>query len=242
MAILTTAPRSGFLVFARRSLPAERGIHAACVALSFVAASLVALLDKNPYLVQLAPDFSGLIDNLWSSLFAALLVVLYFDSSRLTKNDKSSERRQPSTYIVHWFEKLSSVHGERISAKTNDDVLLKLIVYSILIVENYNRPGWMRKVENLVVRLPHTELTVGIAQVRSSRPLSDAASIDLAIDKIRNSLKAHNSSDGLNGVPKVPSGVLEDYNPSDDYREMVTEVFYDLIRLKPSAFGIASPL
>jgi hypothetical protein len=242
VAFLSSAPRSGYLVFARRSLPAERWIHAACLVLSFGAAALVALLDKNAYLVKLAPDFSGLIDNLWSSLFAALLVVLYLDSTRLTKNYKLPERRQPSTYVVHWFDKLHSIHGERISAKANDDVVLKLMLYSILIVENYNRPGWMRKVENLLVRLPHTELTVGIAQVRSRRPLSDAASIDLAIGKISKSLKEHNSYDGLDGVPRVPSGVLEDYNPGDDYREMVTEVFYDLIRLKPSAFGIASPL
>jgi hypothetical protein len=241
VAVLSSATRSGYLLFARRSIPAERWIHLFCILLTLGIALLVAALDKNPYLAKLAPNLSGLIDNLWSSLFAALIVVLYIDSTKLTRNSGPTRRHQPSTYVVHWFDKLHVLHGQRISEKAEGDFLLKLLLYSILIVENYNRPLWIRKLENLLVRLPHTELTVGIAQVRSRRHLTDAESIDRAIAIIRTSMTEHESHKKLSGVPSPPTEVLNDYNPSGEYQKMVTDVFFDLVRLRPSAFGIAHP-
>ena len=241
VALLSSAPRSGYLLFSRRSVPAERWIHFACILLSLGAALAVALFDKNDYLVKLAPDVSGLRDNLWSSLFAALLVALYIDSTKLTKSAATSTRRQPSTYVIHWFDKLESIHGRQISEKADGDFLLKLLVYSILIVENFNRPWWLRKVENMFVRFPGSELTVGIAQVRSDQPLSDAESIDRAINKIRNALQEQNSYSKLGGAPSFPHEVVDEYNTGDGYREMVAEVFHDLLRLRPTAFGVAQP-
>lgn len=242
VAVLSCAPRSGYLLFSRRTVPAERFIHMVCILLSLGAASLIALVDGYPFLAKLAPDFSGLIDNLWSSLFAALLVLLYIDSTRLTKNPEQKDRRQPSTYVVYWFEKINALHGPRITKKVSGDLLLKIVLYSILIVENYNRPRWIRICENLLVRLPGVELTVGLAQVRSHRPLSDAVSVDLAIKKLRKSLEDHDSHKRLNGGLALPEEVIADYNPGDEYRQMVSEVFHDLARLKPAEFGVAKPL
>ncbi|MFJ6375131.1 hypothetical protein ACIQH9_05320 [Pseudarthrobacter oxydans] len=242
VAVLSSAPRSGYLLFSRRTVPAERLIHVICILLSLGAASLIALIDGHPFLVKLAPEFSGLIDNLWSSLFAALLVLLYIDSTKLTKDVAPKDRRQPSTHVVYWFEKIKASHGPRIETKVSGDMLLKLILYSILIVENYNRPKWVRICENLLVRIPGMELTVGLAQVRSHRPLSDAVSIDLAVRKLRKSLVANHSHKRLNGGFALPAEAVADYNPGDEYRQMVSEVFYDLARLKPTEFGVAKPM
>lgn len=241
VAVISSAARSGYLLLARRSIPAERWIHLFCILMALGIAMLVALLDKNPYLAKLAPNLSGLVDNLWSSLFAALIVVLYIDSTKLTRSSVRERREQPSTYVVHWFDKLNALHGLQISEKVPGDFLLKLVIYSILIVENYNRPAWIRTLENLLVRLPHTELTVGIAQVRSRRHLTDADSIDHAIAKIKTSMIEHETHKKQNGVPSPPIEVLRDYNPSGDYQKMVTAVFFDLVRHRPTAFGIAQP-
>lgn len=51
------------------------------------------------------------------------------------------------------------------------------LLTSILVFEDLNRPKMVRRIENILVCIPGVSLTVGVAQIRSSKPLSDRESI-----------------------------------------------------------------
>lgn len=58
------------------------------------------------------------------------------------------------------------------------------LLYAIMIYEDFNRPSYLRCIENILARLPapfHREYTLGIMQMRSDKPLTDEESISCAI-------------------------------------------------------------
>lgn len=66
-----------------------------------------------------------------------------------------------------------------------------LLMYSILIFEDFNRPWFIRFIENTIVRFLHIHMTVGIAQIRSDRPLSNVESITLLVQRLKETKQAN---------------------------------------------------
>ena len=91
----------------------------------------------------------------------------------------------------------------------------KTLLFSILVYENLNRPEWIRHIENILVRLPGAKMTVGIAQVTSTFPLSDIESIELAAEQLQYTY----STTEANIIRNIRC-----YNPSDKYVASVLEI------------------
>lgn len=65
-----------------------------------------------------------------------------------------------------------------------DNKELVLILYSIMIFENYNRPAFLRKYDNFLFKLNGGSRKLGIMQVKSNKFISDFESIELVYKKL----------------------------------------------------------
>lgn len=166
-------------LFQKKKTVSEKLIHLFDITIVLMVAAIISRFDRNPFLIKLAPSISGLIDNLWSSLLVALLIIFYFDATNSSKKyqEELSDKNVRNNYIIDSYNYIKDKFSEDILyACKKYDCSLPLL-YAILIFENMNRPKIFRKIEELVVRTTNIPLTVGIAQVKSNKPLTDQESI-----------------------------------------------------------------
>lgn len=214
----------------KTNLISEKLLHITNVILVLLLACAVGYLARQANLSFVAPSIGGLIDNLWSSLIIAMLVLFYFKVTNMhTKHqDQYAEEIAISNYIVHSYTDIKSKYAQVIDEVCRKNLCSKQILYAILIHENMNRPVWMRAIENAIVRLFKIELTVGIAQVRSTKALTDTASIHKAAKILAESIYADSGyGDGFANISQL-KGVLMNYNSSDRYAESVSLIISKL--------------
>ncbi|MCI1663688.1 hypothetical protein [Bifidobacterium crudilactis] len=129
---------------------------------------------------RIIPSFADIKGNLWSTLFVAIIIAWFIQFTDM--NPKSSQAEASTNewkiFIEQQCEIISSKY-ELILLKTSEKYAVnRMIMKSILVYENLNRPLFIRYVENLFVNILPFPLTVGIAQVSSKKRLSDDESID----------------------------------------------------------------
>ncbi|KAB7788377.1 hypothetical protein [Bifidobacterium cebidarum] len=159
----------------------ERLINIYCIAGCICFSSLIVYISVfYDYSVFAPSDIEAFIDNIWGTLSSALILVAFFE---LLRNDNHKEFESLSAVerkerlIKKCFSRLYSKYYIFVRhAASKNNASLSLLM-AILIYEDLNRPWYIRKIENVLVNLPGAQLTVGIAQVKSSVPLSDEESI-----------------------------------------------------------------
>lgn len=169
---------------------------------------------------MIAPTLSGLIDNIWSTLIVALLILIYF---KITNMNSETKYNYLNPDVENVKEKFVEKSFWEIYIKFNDIIIIASrenrcssnLLYSILIYENLNRPLIIRKLENLLVLLPRVSLTVGIAQIWSNKPLSDEESIKRASKKLKN-------TEGLSDPELVVP--IQEYNEGKNYVSEILEI------------------
>lgn len=111
---------------------------------------------------------------------------------------------------------------------TKEDKNVWILLFSLMIFENYNRGGIKRKIERLKI-LFGKSATIGIMQIRANENVSDVDSITLAYDKLRNEIMAE---DIENGVDFDDAMQIEYYaylyNPDEDYSKSVSFIYQHL--------------
>ena len=118
--------------------------------------------------------------------------------------------------------------------RINNLKFLQLVVYSIMIFEDFNRPKNARLIENFVAKHSPREITLGIMQVKTDKLITDEQSISLGIDKIINSfygyLVEYVQSD-YNYSRDCIDLILEDYNLGEEYSGSVKNIC-DILSIK----------
>jgi len=214
----------------KADLISEKLLHTANTVLvlfiSFCVASLASITDLS----LIAPSISGLVDNLWSSLLVALLVLAYLKATNMSRKyeDKTAEETAISNYVVRSYAEIKKKYGDVIDTACRKNMCSKQVLYAILIYENMNRPHWLRAIENGIVRILKKELTVGIAQVRSNKPLTNAESIQKAAKILVGSVYADAGyGDGFANISQL-EGVLDAYNSSEQYTQSISKIMSKL--------------
>lgn len=157
-----------------------------------------------------------------------------------SNRDNTSERTK---YIVNmylqFFDKYNLLIDKKIedlnyfSKDTyNDKQVFKLLVYSIMIYENFSRPNFYRRIENGISKITGSEKTTGIMQIKSERILSDEESIVFGIDILLDSFTKY-TFDEMNDNSLWISEVCEVYNPQDGngYIQEITYIFNELKKI-----------
>lgn len=228
-ATISLIPRD-FAAFFKTRIISEKLLHFFNMILVVALVPLIWLLGKRVDLSFVAPSIDGLIDNLWSNLLIAMLVLFYLRSTNMGARyqDQAAEETALSNYVVSSYTKIRDKYAVVIEGACAEHLCSKQILYAVLIYENMNRPNLLRSFENWLVRLFHLELTVGIAQVKSDKPLSDEESIQRAAKILEGSIYADSGvGSGFADIQQLED-VLKDYNSSKVYAESVAIIITKL--------------
>ena len=198
----------------------HRLMYCFSIALTFVTVAITVILSI--YCVDFSryvPRLETLINDLWSTLLAAIIIALFIRISNMSSSVTSEyvdERNEE--YIKQRIDVIEDLFLNDIKSAARVCDLPDGLLTSILVFEDLNRPKIIRRMENILVRLPSVSLTVGIAQVRSSKPLSDGESIA--------QMGKYLSSAGMRGYSNLGRlrSVIMFYNPSLTYVDNVLEI------------------
>jgi membrane protein len=221
-AIVSLLFRDIWGIFKKRKFISERLIHITNVLLVICTGTFIGLMGNWFNLSIIAPSsIANLLDNLWSSMIVAMLVLFYFRVTNMGSSHNVAEDENNiafTNYVVRALGDIYDNYHESIDLFCRDESCNKLLLYSILVYEDMNRPLVIRKIENAIVTFLKCELTVGIAQVKSKKPLTDVESIKIAARILRNT----NSYDMYDAAEiKRVVGV---YNSGKVYAQTIVEI------------------
>lgn len=223
-------------VAAKRILPhtSLRLTHALLALLTFLSALLVVLLSYVPFidLTAFSLRWDDLKNNLAAALIAAALVALFFSTARPRRDglQRIVEEREKQEFLEQQRELIEYRYQGEISQVCSRFGLDRSLVQAVLIYENLNRPKPLRRLENLLVRLPGVTLTVGVAQVQSHTALTDGESIIKMGQILWESLNQTYAA-LPNNLDRIET-VLTAYNGSPRYGAEVLDIF---CMLRPAA-------
>lgn len=170
----------------------------------------------------LLPDLENVRDGLWTALFVAIVVALFIKATNMASNySRPSEDRVATNQkvILNQQRKLEEQFGSDIEAAASANDVNERLMMAILVFESLNRPKILRIAENLIVRVFPVELTAGIAQVKTRRPLSDVESIKLMGEELGEYKKSLNLTDMSS--EDVANALIRYYNDSWAYFDSI---------------------
>ena len=175
---------------------------------------------------------SELINEFWLIIFLLIykFIILLLDKIVNQKNVVGDKRL--IKYIRNRFDKLYKKY-EEVTNIDDDDKYVWIVLYSIMIFEDYNRIPIIRQIERIKT-LFNREATVGIMQVKSSDNLSDKDSIVKAYNILRNEIMKDDT-----GIPVDVKEYAFAYNRDEDYAESVAYIYenlYSYINESPQYF------
>lgn len=163
--------------------------------------------------VSLLPDLKTVGNELWLAIFA----FLYAIANKVPLPSEPAARRKNS-FIRNKMSELKAAFGAQIDQAISDD-LLKLLIYSVAVAEDYARPKSIRFFERL---LPHSlSKTTGIMQVRSEDRLSDSESVAIAVQDLR---RAWQKSTSFESAWERFEYVVGSHNRDRDYIWRVADI------------------
>lgn len=224
---ISLLPRDIVSILKKDKLLTEKIFHISNI-LNLTAITIVLSISyKYLNYAYIAPSWEGLIDNLWSSLLVALILVAYLETTKQNVTvDRKDEKIIQRNYIINSYNKISSKFGNQIEIYTAKNKVYKPLLYAILTYENMNRPEWLRNIEKLMVKRLKISMTVGIAQVNSKKPLTDIESIKIATDILKNS-----------------KGIFSDKTPHNETKKReIINLYNKDVRYYPSIMNVMTTL
>ena len=172
---------------------------------------LVALFLVKKFLIipeQVFIPISELVNEFWLVIIVLVFkfVIIVFD--KIFRQNTVVNENMLDEYIRNKFKKFYRKYKDDIYI-TKEDNKLWILVFSIMIFENYNRGSIIRMIEKIKIHFGFTA-TIGIMQIRSNKNISDEESISLAFDKLKNEIvKGNVESDDESQIEYY----AEQYNP-----------------------------
>lgn len=172
---------------------------------------------------NILPDFSTIANELWIII---LVFIFQIANNIRTSNAQTTKRKQ--NYIQSRYRLFNTKYGQLINLKTKNDVLRSLI-YSIMIYEDFNRPKLIRILESILHKFSRRPHTLGVMQIKTDKLLTDTESVILGAEKIINSYRQYinliekDSQEYYSDI-SVCNSIIEDYNVGDRYKSEVIDL------------------
>lgn len=189
----------------------------------YVTESITNYLGLEKY----APNQQAVIDNLWSGLFGAILIAIYFS----IVNTKRISRE--SLLIKSLASVDASLLRYAYNQCTQHDADPALVI-SVIAIENLNRPKWARTLERLI---PGSK-TTGLMQVSSNKMLSDKESVAKAIKTYFSGTALLVGLDDYEGVLIEQQKIIRKYNEGDSYYKQIEAYKYTIMEKFKEITGI----
>ncbi len=238
-ALIFLLPRDILQVIKKKVIISEKIVHIINIFFVLVVVGIVLFIYKYIPIKYLAPSVNGIVDNAWSSLLIATLVILYLDATNRadTYNEDLEKQNIRENYIITIYNKIQIKFEESILKNCENSKCSPALLFAILIFEDMNRPAIIRKIENFFVRIFACELSVGIAQVKSNKPLTDEESIKIASNRLENSKALIGETfDSFSPEYSEVKKIIKIYNPSSDYADSIIQILSVLKNYVPTIF------
>jgi hypothetical protein len=198
-------------------------VHATSgISLALVAYSYLILPGRS-----LLPDLETAGNELW----LAIIAFLYAIANRVILSNVPTAKRQ-NAFIKEHYNYAKRRFGGIIESRIPDPAL-QLITYSILVLEDFSRPPFVRKLERLLWFKKNK--STGIMQVRSLKPLTDTQSVELGVSKLISSWNKHVSEEPEDLFRRMRETVA-DYNRDEDYVYRVETVLEIIVKRVDNRF------
>lgn len=173
------------------------------------------------------PDLKTLRDQMW-----ILMAIFIYQLLNKLQIDRDGSEQRKRKYILRMYAKLREQYGEIISSQCHNRVDEGL-VYSIMIMENYNRPPVIRVVEYARFLLKRKKMSLGIMQVKTRQWISDRQSVHMGMEMIINlrqeyfkKVRPYKRNDFQKKLSSLVTYVANEYNGcGDDYANEVETIF-----------------
>lgn len=176
---------------------------------------LLTLILYNNILIQkknVLPDFTTLSNELW----IIILIFLYMVFNKIELKTTGTEKRR-IRYIKHKYAKFSETYGQIINSIVKNEKL-KAIVYSVIIIEDFNRYPIARKLEYIFFRLNKKKMrTLGIMQVRTDKYISNEDSVKLGTTKLLKLYEQLKDKRDYYSDEDLKDDLIRRYNPQRAY-------------------------
>ena len=131
-------------------------------------------------------------DDLKTIIWLLVIIYIYqFFKERDVSLKNEEERNISKESIVLAFARLKLKYEEDISVNEENK---KIVVYSIMIFNNYIRSNFFRKIDNIIFKINNKPRKLGIMQIMTKKYINDYESIVMACKKI-DKLYAKNKDD-----------------------------------------------
>lgn len=192
-------------------------IFVICVSISLSRYLYNELISKKEFLF---PSGAEIGSTVWLGIFA----YLYQLANKIEYSNEEYLKRK-ERYLLEKHN-----HYKNLFDKTIDEITAnnehKNLIYAILIVEAYNRPKFLRLLENLSL-LFRKKGTLGIMQVESKKCISDLESVRIGANIVVRQYKKHRIDEkkGYEKKEAIKKKVLYAYNWHIDYVDEVYEIY-----------------
>lgn len=172
---------------------------------------------------QILPSPRSLLDQLWILIIVFLYSVLNKVQISRDKTIKRKNNYLSSRYIT-FKRKYDSLIKQHIPNE-----FYEVVLYSIMIYEDFNRPILVRWIEYLHFFITKKTHTLGIMQIMTDKFISNDDSIKLAIDKLikdNNDIMLRYSDSPSPNATYVAFLIAQKYNSGDiDYAWEIRDIF-----------------
>ncbi|MCX6165997.1 MAG: hypothetical protein NTU73_14240 [Ignavibacteriae bacterium] len=191
--------------------------------------------------INFLPDFNTMTNELWILIF--IFIYHIFNKTNFFKNN---EEQRKLRYIKKSYCKYIKEFGSIIN-EIVDNNKLKLIIYSIIIHESFNRYKIGRiLIENNLYRIGRAK-TLGIMQVNTDVLINDKQSIYIGVDKIVRFYKEKINETRIKGEniyeDSLSWEIIFNYNRDTHYVEAINYIMYMIEeKICKTNFGNLVPL
>jgi len=186
----------------------------ASAALVMAAATAAYLLRGQ--LAPLVPPPEEMTAALWTGLFAAVVAVASIRAFSAPPIEPADLIERSESEIPRELFVFSDATADEFSADRS-------LVRSIMIVENLQRPPWIRRLERIKGRIVKPG-SYGIMQMTASHPLSDRESIRLAVGEFLGGTRALETQDRWSAFTRLKP-VVARYNSNQTFVDLVETTY-----------------
>jgi hypothetical protein len=183
----------------------------------FFAGFVGGLLGADERLHALVPSVDGLVDNLWTAVLAGVF-------GAYTVRATSRSEISIAEIIGKSTERLPIGTLEYADAQSAEYDVDPLLLQSLLLVENLQRPRWIRQVERALGRVLPVG-SYGLMQVQTDQPVTDEESIRLAAQRLAGK-QVRRGPSGLDSDQLI--AIIRSYNGNVDFIALAASVYYEL--------------
>lgn len=237
-ATISLLPRDILALFRKSyKVLGEQAVYLINIVTVYATALALAVLASIYDFSFIAPTVDGVVDNLWSSLFVVVIVTFYKSVARTPVVEPQREANKLANHVVDRYQVIREQFGAAITLSCHTARCSVPLLYAVLIYEDMNRPGYIRAAERLIVRVFRQPMTIGIAQVIASEPISDEESIRRAAAILADTatLDIRATGDDAQGYA-VLIPYLQAYNADPNYPESVIKIMMVLRQYAPQLF------